>query len=216
LICQFCNKETKSLHGLNIHVARLHKGISYKGHNQFTKAEKLGLPKPKGVATNGFLGKKHSDKTKRKLSAAQKLAHEEGRAWNIGKSRWNNTPSYPEKFFIKVIENEFDDKNYVREFRFGKFSLDFAWPEKKVAIEIDGKQHFTDQAQMERDKRKNALTLERGWSLLRIKWLDLFQNTKYYIDIAKRWISDPSGEGPRLLILYSTPWVRVPPDPPIF
>lgn len=27
-----------------------------------------------------------------------KLAHKEHRAHNIGQSRWNNEPSYPEKF----------------------------------------------------------------------------------------------------------------------
>lgn len=60
-----------------------------------------------------------------------KIAHKEGRAWNIGKSRWHNEASYPENFFIKVIENEFEDKNYKREFNIGIYSIDFAWPHKK-------------------------------------------------------------------------------------
>lgn len=54
-----------------------------------------------------------------------KKAHKENRAWNIGKSRWNNKSSYPEEFFIRVIENEFSDKNYIREYPFKRFSLDF-------------------------------------------------------------------------------------------
>ena len=33
-----------------------------------------------------------------------KRAHAEGRAHNIGTCRWNNEPSYPEQFFMKVIE----------------------------------------------------------------------------------------------------------------
>ena len=65
-----------------------------------------------------------------------KKAHKEGRAWNIGSSRWNNKPSYPEQFFLKVIENEFDDKGYVREYPFGRFSLDFAWPHKNYALKL--------------------------------------------------------------------------------
>jgi len=65
-------------------------------------------------------------------------AHKEGRAHNIGESRWNNEPSYPERWFMKVIENEFEDKNYTREYPFHRFSLDFAWIEKKKCIEIDG------------------------------------------------------------------------------
>ena len=72
-----------------------------------------------------------SDETKRKLSIAMKKAHAEGRAHNIGESRWNNEPSWPEKWFMQVIANEFTDKNYVRERPFHRFSLDFAWEHKK-------------------------------------------------------------------------------------
>jgi very-short-patch-repair endonuclease len=46
--------------------------------------------------------------------------------------------SYPEKWFMCVIKNEFKDKNFVREYPFIKYSLDFAWPHKKICIEIDG------------------------------------------------------------------------------
>ena len=67
-----------------------------------------------------------------------KKAHAEGRAHNIGESRWNNKPSYPEKWFMEVIANEFNDKNYVREHPFHKYSLDFAWLDKKKCIELDG------------------------------------------------------------------------------
>lgn len=46
--------------------------------------------------------------------------------------------SYPEEFFIKVIENEFADKNYKFNLPFYTWKLDFAWPSKKICIEIDG------------------------------------------------------------------------------
>ena len=89
-----------------------------------------------------FLGRHHTAKTKAKISLSMKKAHLEGRAYNIGECRWNNEPSWPEKWFMQVIEKEFEDKNYLREMPFHRFSLDFAWKHKKKCIEIDGKQHY--------------------------------------------------------------------------
>ena len=117
-----------------------------------------------------------------------KKAHKEGRAHNIGSSRWNNEPSYPEKFFMKVIENEFNDKNYQREYPFGKYSLDFAWIDKKCCIEIDGEQHDRFKEYKQRDIKKDTLLKENGWKILRIKWKDLYKNSKEIIKKAKEFI----------------------------
>ena len=120
-----------------------------------------------------------------------KLAHKEKRAWNIGMSRWNNKPSYPEHFFMKVIDSEFEDKNYVREYPFDTFSLDFAWVEKKLCIEIDGDQHQRFQEYKDRDERKNKALHENGWKILRISWKDMCKETKHWIEIAKQFIHCP-------------------------
>lgn len=130
-------------------------------------------------------GKKHSEESKRKISESMKKAHKDGRAWNIGKSRWNNEPSYPEKWFIKVIKNEFENKNYIREYPFYKFSLDFAWVDKKICVEIDGDQHERFDEQKKRDDEKDKLLKNNGWIEFRIKWKDLFNNPKYYIQLIK-------------------------------
>lgn len=129
-----------------------------------------------------------SSSTKDKISKSMKIAHGEGRAWNIGKSRWNNEPSYPEKFFMKVIENEFEDKQYIREFPFIKYSIDFAWPHLKMAIEIDGEQHERFPEYAERDRLKDELLIENGWKILRISWKELYNNTKEKIQESKEFI----------------------------
>ena len=114
-----------------------------------------------------------------------KRAHKEGRAHNIGECRHNNEPSYPEKWFMRVIENEFPIKEYVREFPFHNYSLDFAWPELKICIEIDGEQHQRYAEYKLRDNKKDALLKSEGWKELRIAWKDCFKNPKYYINLAK-------------------------------
>ena len=83
--------------------------------------------------SRSLIGKKRrnlTDKEKENLSIKMKIAHKEGRAWNIGKSRWHNEASYPENFFIKVIENEFEDKNYKREFNIGIYSIEKCFKRK--------------------------------------------------------------------------------------
>lgn len=139
----------------------------------------------------GRVGRTPSEEQKKTISESMKKAHAEGRAHNIGSSRWKNEPSYPEKFFMKVIENEFQNKNYSREFSFGRFSLDFAWVEKKLCIEIDGEQHKRFKEYHERDERKDKALHDAGWRILRIEWKEMFNNTKYWIEVAKTFIDTP-------------------------
>lgn len=128
------------------------------------------------------------DEVRLKISEGMKKAHKEGRAHNIGKSRWNNEQSYPEQFFSRVIQNEFIDKDFVTEYAMGIYSLDFAWPHKKLCIEIDGEQHQRFDDVKERDKRKDLLIEREGWKVLRIVWKDMFKDTKTYISMAKQFI----------------------------
>lgn len=132
----------------------------------------------------------HSIESRNKISESMKLAHAEGRAWNIGMSRWNNEPSYPEQFFKKVIENEFENTDVIQEYNVGRYSIDFAWPELKKAIEIDGEQHYRFEEVIERDKRKNTVLSDNGWQLLRIRWTDMFHNTQTFIKQAKDFIDN--------------------------
>lgn len=135
-------------------------------------------------------GYKYPQEFKDKVSEGMKLAHKEKRAWNIGKSRWNNKQSYPEIFFSKVIENEFEDKNVTVEYPIGIYSLDFAWIEKKKCIEIDGEQHQRFEEYRERDIRKDKFLQENGWKVLRIEWKDMYKNTKLKIKEASDFIHD--------------------------
>lgn len=157
--------------------------------NQYTKAKRLGLPKPtiSDETRNKISEKtrinnlKRDDSVNKKISESMKKAHAEGRAWNIGKSRWNNKPSYPEQFFMEVIENEFIDKNYNKEYPVGIYSADFCWPHLKKIIEIDGEQHQRFEEYIERDKRKDIFLKNQGYKILRIIWKEMFNNPKEMI-----------------------------------
>ena len=71
---------------------------SEENKRKISESLKLAYKEHRRDNDNHWLGKKHSEESKRKISEAMKLAHKEHRAHNIGQSRWNNEPSYPEKF----------------------------------------------------------------------------------------------------------------------
>lgn len=76
-------------------------------------------------------------------------------------------PSYPEKYFMKVLEN--DKISYTYEHKVGKYFIDFAIIDKMIALEIDGKQH-TYPKHIERDRKKDEFLNSQGWQVFRIKW----------------------------------------------
>lgn len=135
-----------------------------------------------------FLGRSHTVEARQKISAYMKASHATGRAHNIGKSRWNNQPSWPEKWFMQVIDNEFKDKDYKREYPFHRFSLDFVWLHKKRVIEIDGEQHDRFPEQKARDIEKDRLLVEEGYAILRIRWKDICKDSKGSIQELKEFI----------------------------
>lgn len=212
--CEFCNREFKTKNACNSHRGKCKQNPNVKlqpkqksekwleamharkghGTNQYTYAKEHGLTKPlvsyetRKKISDAIRGDKNSSKraeVRAKISASMKKAHAEGRAHNIGNCRWNNESSYPEKWFMKVLKNEFGlekDRDYKMEFPFHRFSLDFAWPDKKICIEIDGEQHERFQEQKERDIEKDRLLKEEDWIELRKSWKEIFNSPKSFIE----------------------------------
>lgn len=111
---------------------------------------------------------RHTEETKQKIREARLIfmeKHPEETAW-----RKRNEPSYPEKCFIKFLENNGYDKRFLieREFPVFPYYIDFAFVNEKIAIEIDGSQHILDNERLSRDAKKDNLLLNKGWKVLRV------------------------------------------------
>ena len=102
-------------------------------------------------------------------------------------SRKKVKPSYAEVFFKKGIMTKFRDKRYRREHPIGIYFADFAWVKKKKVIEIDGKYHLEKQRK-EKDERKDEFLKKSGWKVLRIKFVDLQSNPRYWFQKADMFI----------------------------
>jgi len=198
--CDICNKGFPSKVKLFDHKHEMNhfkygpgRGGSRGGENQFTKAKKLGLSSPEVSKETrekqriGSTGRFHSEETKKKISDLQKKAIDEGR--NHGWMNYHSSErSYAEKWFAKVIQNEFEDQNVTEQLLFGPYRLDFAWKEKKKCIEIDGKQHWLNPIQIESDKRKDKFLQEKEWKVFRVQWRELMFNTKETLQKMKNFI----------------------------
>ena len=67
--------------------------------------------------------------------------------------------------------------------RAGRYRLDFAWKEEKVALEFDGKTKYFDyrptaEVLFQERQREKALT-ENGWTFVRVRWADLFREHEF-------------------------------------
>lgn len=200
-ICVYCNKEFKSKLSKASHerLCKFNPNIQKSGFerynqkrallgicgkNQYTKAKELGKEKPslskeaRQRIRDAHTGLKHTDETKNKIRETQKKNY-------LGKSKWytqtQHRLSYAEQYFIKIFT---DAKLH---FHVNRFFLDFAWPDKKIYIEVDGSQHKTDPKVVEHDIERTKILSRDGWVLVeRIYWPDFSNKTddekKSYID----------------------------------
>lgn len=125
----------------------------------------------------------YSEETRKKISEGMKKAHREGRAGTFP-SRKKCEHSYPEKWLIEVLKNELgliENKDYETEYFFHKQFLDFAWPERKLCIEIDGQQHERFEERKLKDAIKDENLKAENWKLLRLRWVDIYNNKQEYI-----------------------------------
>lgn len=130
-----------------------------------------------------------TDEARKKMSESAKRAFKNGNH-STWKSRTECNRSYPERWFISVIKNEFNDKNYVTELPVGKWFLDFAWKEKMRYIEIDGQQHQRYEERKNSDIEKDNFCKNLGWSCLRLSWEFIMNNKQRAIEIAKNFIDN--------------------------
>lgn len=116
----------------------------------------------------------HTSETKAKIREARLkyLAKKGGQtAWE---KRAAGKMSYLEKWFYdRVIkEHQLADSNQIiAEHRVSRYSIDYAFMNLKLAVELDGKCHFKNGKQrIQADIRKAKALQDRGWFVYRIAW----------------------------------------------
>lgn len=130
-----------------------------------------------GKIKPSFLGKHHSNETKQILSEKMKkylLENKDKHVWKRN-SKFLSIPCENLKKYLKsknisfVEEYEpFDDINYC---------LDIAWPDEKIAIEVNGNQHYDKNGNLSKYYlKRHRLFKERGWKIFEIHYTKCYNN----------------------------------------
>jgi very-short-patch-repair endonuclease len=71
----------------------------------------------------------------------------------------------------------------------GRHRLDMAWPDKKVALEFDGRVKYFDYAPTDevifRERQREKALMEDGWTFIRVTWRDLFQEHEFKMRVLR-------------------------------
>jgi very-short-patch-repair endonuclease len=180
--CRFCgiHVEEKSKRGAHI-VSCRHNPNYEKTREKISKAS---------------LGRHHTEKTKRKLSKSRKkfLSKNKTSLWNGAHSSKKSNPEM-------IVENELlrrKIKGWLYNFPNGTYEYDFGFPELKVDIEIDGRQHFTE-SRKEHDKIRDEWTVSQGWRVLRISASIVRKNVETAVDEIVKFIGSENLETQKVL-----------------
>lgn len=193
-ICRYCGKECKHKNSLTQHELRckenpnkiksgfeIYNDRGHIGYNQYTKAKKLGLPKPqlskqaRLILSKNWKGKHLTDEIKQKISNSCKEYYLNNPD-KIPYKLWHSSDiSYPEQYFMDVFKNE--NINLKYHLQVGLYELDFYNEENKKYVEIDGSTHYKENVKAI-DKRKDDYLNSLGWHGIRIKW-DEFKKLSY-------------------------------------
>lgn len=191
-ICKFCGKHCKNGNSLRNHerLCKLNperqeshfvkwnetheawnKGLSKETDERLKKsAETLHNGYATGRIINSNKGKFHTEEQKQKISMGRKRyleQHPDKVPYLL--NHHSKGDSYPEKYFKEVFDNE--NVEYKQNYYQSGYFLDFAWPERKLYLEVDGEQHYRDKRIVEHDKKRTQKLLEEGWTcLIRIRW----------------------------------------------
>ncbi|MFT3715735.1 MAG: DUF559 domain-containing protein [Gordonia sp. (in: high G+C Gram-positive bacteria)] len=86
-----------------------------------------------------------------------------------------DTESEAERLFARLLR-EAGITGWVCQLPFGPWSLDFAWPEQRVAVEIDGWAFHSSHDRFRADRRKGNALQTSGWRRLSFTWHDLIED----------------------------------------
>lgn len=123
--------------------------------------------------SGAFLGRKHTEETKNKISNSRKKylsEHPDKVPYLLNHS---SNKSYPETYFEQVFVDENIPLKY--HLQVSKYELDFYNEDYKIDVEIDGEQHYLDKRIFESDKERNAYLESLGWTVFRIRWSEYKQ-----------------------------------------
>lgn len=113
----------------------------------------------------GRFVQKHSEETKHKISKARIKYLTENPDKVPYLINHSSKKSYPEQIFENALISA-NITGWQYAYRNGIYEYDFAWPEQKIDVEIDGATHLSEKVK-KIDERRDKFSTENGWIVLR-------------------------------------------------
>jgi very-short-patch-repair endonuclease len=144
-----------------------------------------------------IIGHKHSEETKKRISEKRKqwlLEHKEQHVWRRD-SKFLSEPCEHLKTYLKE-----KGINFVEEyepFKDVNYCVDIAWPDEKIAIEVNGNQHYNKDGSLSKYYQKRHNLFEsRGWKIFEIHYTKCYNiNINDFKDILNLSIYDKNYVG---------------------
>ncbi|TAL20866.1 MAG: DUF559 domain-containing protein, partial [Frankiales bacterium] len=64
--------------------------------------------------------------------------------------------------------------------------VDFAWPDERLVVEVDGFAFHADRASYRNDRRRTNELVLAGWRVLRFSWEDVVGSPDVVVDQVRR------------------------------
>lgn len=152
--------------------------------NQFTKAKQEGRTlilsnETKEKQRQASLGRKHSEKVKQIISEKRKAyfkANPDKHPWK----RHDKFVSKPcEQLKRYLISNQISFISEYEPLESNSYSIDIAFPEKKLGIEVNGNQHYTKEGNLAPYyQRRHNTFVNEGWKIYEVHYSCCFDDTE--------------------------------------
>jgi len=85
----------------------------------------------------------------------------------IEEAGWRSGTTLENRVALRLHRYGFASSDLKQQFRVGRYRIDFAWPDRKIALEADGPHHLLP-AGAEKDARRDRELRLQGWLVLRV------------------------------------------------
>lgn len=198
MVCKYCNIETNLLGGAHSnHVSWCHSNpkreerakalekvraarLGKPGTNQYIKAKREGRTveisqEVREKISKAGTGRLHSEETKRQLSEMRKKwlkDHPEEHPWKR-REKFQSIPCNHLKNCLRDEGLTFEEEYSPIQDR--AYSLDIAFPTNKLAIEINGEQHYDRKGNLKPYyQERHNLIVDSGWTVLEVHYARCF------------------------------------------
>ena len=173
-ICKHCGLEFNNGHSLG-------------GHQTSCKSNPGRLDHLKKLSIS-HIGKKMSDEAKRNLSNARKEFMDKNPGNVPYLLNHSSKESYPEKLLRQALEKR-SITAWVYNYPIRRYSIDFAFIELKVAIEVDGGTHLLPEVK-EKDRIRDLSLKEIGWATYRFTASDVKKDPDSIVEIISKILTN--------------------------